>query len=457
MRATTRWLSRSKWISACVGGAIAIGCAGRTGPTESAAPRVPSGKQELASEAYVYAYPLVLFDRTRKAQVDAIGAHNRLIVRATTGTPFTQGGVRPDADTVSAVAYLDLRNGPLMLSIPDSGKRFTRIELIDAYTSVFASLGQRSKGNGAATYAIVGPGWSSDVSGATTVRSPTNLALLQAQIATEGERDVPEASGLMRQWTLTPLATYAKGKRVAAVPRPHGAAALESPVKNVEALSAAKYAEEATHLMKQNPPTSTDGPLVKKFATIGMDWQKDKYVAGKGNADAAWNDARARIRAAQPAGRESGGWVFAAASGSFGVDYLSRAAAARVGVGGTALAEDTIEATTRVDSSGERLTGAHRYEIDFKKAPPVHAFWSLTLIDEQGRMVDNVINRYAVRGDRLGKDAKKVLVQFAPPAGTPANWLPAPKHPFSLVLRLYWPKPDAFSGGWTPPAVKRID
>src|SRR4029450_4540334 len=178
VRETRGWLSRSKWIWACVGGAIAIGCAGRTGPTESAAPRVPSGKQELASEAYVYAYPLVLFDRTRKAQVDAIGAHNRLIGRAPPGTPFTQGGVRPDADTVSAVAYLDLRNGPLVLSIPDSGKRFTRIELIDAYTSVFASLGQRSKGNGAATYAIVGPGWSSDVSGATTVRSPTNLALL---------------------------------------------------------------------------------------------------------------------------------------------------------------------------------------------------------------------------------------------------------------------------------------
>jgi hypothetical protein len=457
MRAATRRLAESKRISVGIALALAIGCAGRTGPTETAAPRVPSSKQELASEAFVYAYPLVLFDRTRKAQVDAIGAHNRLIVRATTGTPFTQGGVRPDADTVSAVAYLDLKSGPLLLSIPDSGKRFTRIELIDGYTSVFASLGSRTHGNGAATYAIAGPDWPSDVSGATTVHSPTNLALLQAQIATEGERDVAEASGLMRQWTLTPLTAYAAGKRIAAVPRPHGAATIEPPVNRVESLSAAKFAEEATKLVKLNPPTKTDGPLVKKFATVGMDWQKDKYVPGKVNADAAWNDARARIRAAQPAGRESGGWVFAAASGSYGVDYLSRAAAARAGVGGTALAEDTIEATTRVDSSGQRLSGAHRYEVDFKKAPPVQAFWSLTLVDESGRMVDNVINRYAVRGDRLGKNAKKVIVSFAPPEGMPANWLPAPKHPFALVLRLYSPKDEALKGEWTPPAVKRLD
>jgi hypothetical protein len=120
------------------------------------------------------------------------------------------------------------------------------------------------------------------------------------------------------------------------------------------------------------------------------------------------------------------------------------------------LAEDEIEATTRVDAHGERLSGAHRYELSFKKAPPVNALWTLTLVDDQGRMVDNVINRYSVRGDRVGK-SEKVLVQFAPPKDRPPNWLPAASGPFALVLRLYWPKADAVSGSWSPPAVKRVD
>jgi hypothetical protein len=32
-----------------------------------------------------------------------------------------------------------------------------------------------------------------------------------------------------------------------------------------------------------------------------------------------------------------------------------------------------------------------------------------------------------------------------------ANWLPAPKGPFQVVLRLYWPKPDALNGTWSAP------
>lgn len=441
-------------LALCAG--LLAACAGGRAPIEG--PRVPSTRVELASEAYVYAYPLVIFDQVRRAQVNAIGAHNRLVVRSTTATPFTQGGAPPDADTVSAVAYLDLRAQPLVLSMPDAGQRFTRIELIDAYGNVFASLGTRTKGNAAASYAIVGPTSGGAVSGATELRAPTNLVLLQAQIATAGERDIGAAAGLLRRWSLTPLGDFAKGTRRTAVERPRGVPQLESPVNRVESMTPQAYGEELVKLMQANPPAAADGPLVKKFASIGLDWQRGAYTQklDSATAERAWNDARLRIRGAQPAGREAGGWTFSRASGSYGVDYLSRAAAARLGIGGGVLADDTIEAKARVDAGGQRLQGAHRYEIDFSKAPPVNAFWSLTLVDDTGRMVDNVLNRYALRGDRLPKGSK-VRVQFAPPSGDRASWLPAPRGPFALVLRLYWPKEAAVSGSWTPPAVKRVD
>jgi hypothetical protein len=178
------------------------------------------------------------------------------------------------------------------------------------------------------------------------------------------------------------------------------------------------------------------------------------------SAASAREQGLAQIRGAAPALREQGGWTFAPATGSYGTDYLSRAAAARVALGGK-LAEDEIEAKTRVDASGQRLQGAHRYVVKLSKTPPADAFWSLTLLDDQGRMVDNVLNRYAVRGDRLRKDGGDVTVyvQQAPPEDEDrrANWLPAPKATFQLLMRLYAPEAEAVSGAWTPPSVQRVD
>ncbi|MGH6810445.1 MAG: DUF1214 domain-containing protein, partial [Ensifer adhaerens] len=35
-----------------------------------------------------------------------------------------------------------------------------------------------------------------------------------------------------------------------------------------------------------------------------------------------------------------------------------------------------------------------------------------------------------------------------------SNWLPAPNGPFFVVMRLYWPKPDALDGKWKAPPLK---
>jgi hypothetical protein len=36
-----------------------------------------------------------------------------------------------------------------------------------------------------------------------------------------------------------------------------------------------------------------------------------------------------------------------------------------------------------------------------------------------------------------------------------ANWLPAPKGPFFMVMREYWPKPEALDGSWKVPSAVR--
>ena len=442
---------------------VLVACAGGTRPRSAAGPKVPSTPSELAVEAYVYAYPLLVFDRERQAQYQALGVSNQLAARTTTSTPFSHDVLAPNADTVSTTALLDLRSGPLVLSVPDSGKRYTRIDLLDAYTNVFASLGQRSEGNKAANFAIVGPTWTSPVTGVTTVRAPTNYVWLHGQVAAQGERDLPVASGLMRQWSLTPLTEFTAGKRKLAVERPPVVGVDGSAASRVEALKPAKYFEEAARLLQINPPASADGPLVKKFPSIGLDFKRGKFVPGKLKPETlakAVNDGRARIHGATAVATPQNGWSFEAAGGNYGVDYLSRAAAARTGIGG-ALPQDGIEASARVDASNARLQGGSRYVLHFAKGelPPVNAFWSLTLLDDDGRMADNKINRYAVRGDRLAKDSDggvTVYIQSPPPGeAKESNWLPAPNGTFQLLLHLYWPKDEAVSGSWKPPAVKR--
>jgi len=450
-------------VAAVAAAAAVLACAGGGGPKKAAGPKVPSTPSELAVEAYVYAYPLLVFDRERQSQVQALGANNQLSTRTTTATPFSHDVLAPNADTVSTTALIDLRSGPLVLSVPDSGSRYTRIDLLDAYTNIFASLGQRTEGNGAANFAIVGPTGASSVSGVTTVKAPTNYVWLHGQVAAQGERDVPAASGLMRQWALTPASEFAAGKRRLAAERPSVPDQEGGAANRVEALQPTKYFEEVARLLQINPPAPADGPLVKKFPSIGIDWKTGRFNPGKLNSQTlaqAVNEGRARIHAAKTIATPENGWSFSAAGGNYGVDYLSRAAAARTGIGG-ALAQDGLEASAHVDASNARLQGGSRYVLHFPKngLPPVNAFWSLTLLDDEGRMVDNMINRYAVRGDRLRKDGDggvTVYLQAPPPGeGRESNWLPAPNGTFQLVLRLYWPKDEAAGGTWTPPAVKR--
>ena len=79
--------------------------------------------------------------------------------------------------------------------------------------------------------------------------------------------------------------------------------------------------------------------------------------------------------------------------------------------------------------------------------------------------VPNAINRYELSQRNkfaTGSDGSIELYLQAEPPGEDreANWLPAPKGKFSLVMRLYDPTvtaPSILDGSWTPPGVKRMN
>jgi hypothetical protein len=62
---------------------------------------------------------------------------------------------------------------------------------------------------------------------------------------------------------------------------------------------------------------------------------------------------------------------------------------------------------------------------------------------------------------KFKKDADGGLTLYiqneSPGKDLEANWLPAPKGSFMLVLRLYRPKEPALDGKWTSPPLKRVN
>ena len=147
--------------------------------------------------------------------------------------------------------------------------------------------------------------------------------------------------------------------------------------------------------------------------------------------------------------------------GVYGNYYLKRAMIAQAGLGAN-LPEDAIYPINLADESGKALDGTNRYILHFEKTdlPPVDAFWSVTLYDDQGFPVPNPINRFALSSwmpfKYNGDGSLDLYFQNEEPgADREANWLPAPKGPFNVLMRLYAPRSEALTGKWNPPPVRR--
>jgi hypothetical protein len=149
--------------------------------------------------------------------------------------------------------------------------------------------------------------------------------------------------------------------------------------------------------------------------------------------------------------------------GVYGNYYLKRAMVAQIGLGAN-LPEDAIYPLNLGDANGKPLEGSNRYTVHFDKAslPPVAAFWSITLYDDEGFQVANSLNRFAVSSWMPFKynsdDSLDLYFQHENPGKEKeSNWLPAPSGAFNLCMRLYAPKLEALTGKWNPPAAVKTE
>jgi hypothetical protein len=463
---------------------IAIGmtaCSSGPGTSNGAQSEQKPGAEQAVKDAvdvYVYGYPLVTMDMTRRqmtniATADATHAPMGQVLKLRTYPPVDVHTVTaPNADTLYTTAWIDVSQEPWVLSVPDMGDRYFLLPLLSGWTDVFQVPGKRTTGGKAATYAITGPGWSGTLpKGVTEYKSPTGLVWLLGRIYCTGTpADYAAVHAVQDKFSLVPLSSY--GKPYTPVPGTvDNSFDMKTAVRDqVDALSVNDYFNYLARLMKTNPPAAADAPMVEKMKAIGIEPGKDFDPSKLGAFDkevikTVPKLAQVKImeyfkKAAEPVN----GWTYLTKNiGTYGTDYIQRALVTAIGLGANR-PQDAIYPTTQKDADGHEYDGASKkYVIHFNKGdmPSVNGFWSITMYDKDYFFVPNPINRYTLsaRNKFLTNPDGSVdlyLQADSPGKAKEANWLPAPKAQFIPMMRLYWPKetpPSIIDGTWKPPAI----
>ena len=428
----------------------------------------------IGVNAYLYFYPLVTMDITRKQLTNQQpgpgslgGPMNRFANIEAFPTADMRVVVRPNFDTLYSSGWLDLTKEPVVVSAPDTGGRYYLLPMLDMWTDVFASPGWRTTGTGAGNFLVTPPGWTGTVpADFTRIDAPTPYVWIIGRTKTDGPADYDAVHKIQAGYKITPLSQWGKEPAPPEF-KPDASVDMKTPPKiQVDTMPAAKYFAYAAELLKLQPPHVTDQPILAQLERagfgVGKSFDLDKAdPAVKQAFSRAPEDARKLMAWKMPTlARVANGWgMNTDTMGVYGNYYLKRALVAQLGLGAN-LPDDAIYPLNLADSEGKPLDGANSYTIHFDKGqiPPVQAFWSITLYDNDGFQVANPLNRFAVSSwmpFKFNADGSLDLYfQNESPGGDKdANWLPAPKGPYNLTMRLYAPKSEALTGKWNPPPI----
>jgi hypothetical protein len=433
---------------------------------------------EIGINAYVYLYPLVTMEVTRRQMTNvepgAIPGHGPMNVFAH-AREFPRADfravVRPNFDTLYSSAWLDLRDGPIVVSAgADEDGRYYALPMYDMWTDAFAVPGQRTSGTGVGSWALVPPGWDGKLPDLLErIDAPTPIVWIIGRTQTNGPADYPAVHRIQDGFALTPLAFWgdaAGAPPIAAVIDP-SVDMQTPPLQQVNGMAAPEYFDLGLELMRIHPPHPTDGPLLMQMRRLGI--IPGAAYAGlapavrralddvPAHALTSLNDAFPRIA------RVVNGWQMNVDTmGVYGNFYVKRALVAMVGLGAN-LAEDAVYPVLMADADGNPIDGANDYVLHFNASelPPVHAFWSVTMYDAEGFQAANALDRFAI-GDRdplrFNEDGSLdlYLQHESPGPDRESNWLPAPRGPLGVTMRLYAPKAAVLHGTWNPPPVRRV-
>ncbi|MSY32544.1 MAG: DUF1254 domain-containing protein, partial [Actinobacteria bacterium] len=171
---------------------------------------------QVATEAYLYLYPMVLMENTRRNATNVprdtkpgrapMGVINH--VREYPELDF-KAVVRPNFDTLYSSAWMDVSKEPWLFHIPAMPGRFFMLPLYDMWTDVFASPGTRTHGESALTIALCEPQWRGTLpAGVQRIDVPTSTVWTIGRTETRGPADYEAVRALQDEMWLRPLSSW---------------------------------------------------------------------------------------------------------------------------------------------------------------------------------------------------------------------------------------------------------
>ena len=441
---------------------------------------------QIAKEAYIYGFPLVLNYKTMysyaidKKSPEYKGNFNKLACVARVYTPEDRAIVTPNSDTPYCMTWVDMRVEPVVFTIPEiDKKRFYEVQLIDLYTHNAAYISTVATGNVPGKYLLAGPDWKGEVPKGITKVIPFETQFLFSIHRTQlfNPSDIENLKKIQDAYKVEPLHAFLGTKA------PSAPAAIDFPKwKDGDEFNAQFFAYLDFMLTLVKTPDEEQA-LMKRFAKIGLD--------GKGNFDikklspeiqkALEEGAKEGLAAIKEFGAKASkdplasakvfgtrAFLNKSAKENYKLDdlFMIRAVGAQMGIYGNS-GEEAIYPTYLADAEGTPLDASkNNYTMTFKKGafPPVTAFWSLTMYDGKTQLlIDNPLNRYLLNSPMieqfvLDEDGSLTLYvqKESPGKELESNWLPAPDGPFYAVLRLYGPKTEALEGKWVAPKLVNV-
>ncbi len=431
----------------------------------------------IAREAYVYGSPMVDSYRVTYAYFVARdnpeykGPFNQIRNFARLMTPDDKAVQTPNSDTAYSFLGLDLRSEPVVITVPKvTNDRYLVLQFVDAYTHNFAYVGSTTTGNDGGSFLVAGPSWKGEVPEGVkqVIHSETELVLVPFRTQVFGPDDIENVKTVQAGYKAQTLSAFL------GQPAPNAAPAIDfiRPLTPDQQRESLEFFNILNFVLQFCPTHPSEKELMARFAKIGVGAGKIfdpaklspemKTAIAQGIAD-AWQDLAAAEKE-MDAGKVTSGDLFGTRE-HLKNNYLYRMLGAVWGIYGNSR-EEAIYPTYNLDADGQKLDAAEsRYTIRFApgQLPPVKAFWSLTMYEMPASyLYPNALNRYLLNSPMLPQfkmDADGGLTFYiqneSPGPDKETNWLPAPKGPFKLVMRLYGPKPEAVNGTWKLPPLER--
>jgi hypothetical protein len=266
---------------------ISVGLVAALAPPTSAQRAITEQEaRAIGVDAYLYFYPLVTMDLTRKQLTNMEpgkgfgGPMNTFANIPAYPTAADRAVVRPNFDTLYSSAWLDLTKEPIVVSVPDTNGRYYLLPMLDMWTDVFASPGWRTTGTQAGNFLITPPGWTGDTpSGMTRIDAPTPYVWIIGRTKTDGPQDYDAVHKIQAGYKITPLSQNYSPPTVKIDP----SVDMKTPPKvQVDTMPAEKYFTYAAELLKVIPPHITDQPMIAQLKKIGFEPGKS-FELGKAN------------------------------------------------------------------------------------------------------------------------------------------------------------------------------